>query len=54
MKFYTIPEVAEFLGVTPATVYAIHRRGDLAFVKIGRLNRITETALLQFIDKCTK
>lgn len=35
----TVPEVAEYLRVTPKTVYALLKRGELPSFRVGRVVR---------------
>ncbi len=48
-KLYTIPEAAEYLGVTRQAVYKWMRQGRLRFVIVGADRRIPESALLAFV-----
>lgn len=53
-KLLAVSEAAERLGVKPATIRSwILRREKLEIVKIGRLVRITEKSIDQFIDDNT-
>ena len=45
IKFYTIPETAEALNVTPQTVRAYIKQGKLKGQRIGRPILITENNL---------
>lgn len=49
IKFYTIPEVAEVLKVTPQTVRAYIKKGKIKSQRIGRPILITENNLKQFL-----
>ena len=49
IKFYTIPEVAEVLNVTPQTVRAYTKKGRLKSQRIGRPILITENNLKEFL-----
>lgn len=49
-KLLTPEEVAERLAVTPRTVRDWLRAGKLQGVKAGRLWRITEKALCEFLE----
>jgi excisionase family DNA binding protein len=42
-----IAEVARFLRTSVGTVYALMGRGELPFVKIGKLRRIPHHAVLE-------
>ena len=49
IKFYTIPEVAEALNVTPQTIRAWIKQGKLKSQRIGRPILITENNLKEFL-----
>jgi len=49
IKFYTIPETAEALNVTPQTVRAYIKKGKLKSKRIGRPILITENNLKEFL-----
>jgi len=49
IKFYTIPEVAEVLKVTPQTIRAYIKKGKIKSQRIGRPILITENNLKQFL-----
>ncbi len=46
----TVKEAAEDARVARRSIYAIMERGELNYIKIGRLRRIPKTALAQIID----
>jgi excisionase family DNA binding protein len=50
IKFYTIPETAEALNVTPQTVRAYIKQGKLKGQRIGRPILITEKNLKEFLQ----
>jgi excisionase family DNA binding protein len=50
IKFYTIPETAKALGVTPQTVRAWVKQGRLRGQRIGRPILITERNLKEFLQ----
>ena len=50
IKFYTIPETAQALQVTPQTVRAYIKRGRLQSQRIGRPILITEKNLREFLQ----
>ena len=50
IKFYTVPEVAEVLQVTPQTVRAYIKQGRLKSQRIGRPILITENNLREFLQ----
>ena len=49
IKFYTIPEAAQALRVTPQTVRAYIKQGKLKGQRIGRPILITENNLKEFL-----
>ena len=51
IKFYTIPETATALKVTPQTIRAYIKRGRLKRQRIGRPILITESNLKEFLTK---
>lgn len=50
IKFYTIPEAAEALNVTPQTIRAYIKKGKLKGVRVGRPILITEENIKEFLD----
>ena len=50
IKFYTIPETAQALRVTPQTVRAWIKQGKLKGQRIGRPILITENNLKEFLQ----
>ncbi len=51
IKFYTIPETAKALRVTPQTVRAYIKQGKLRSQRIGRPILITENNLREFLQE---
>lgn len=51
IKFYTIPETAKALRVTPQTVRAWIKQGRLKGQRIGRPILITENNLKEFLQE---
>lgn len=49
IKFYTIPEVAKALRVTPQTVRAYIKKGRIKSQRIGRPILITENNLKEYL-----
>jgi excisionase family DNA binding protein len=49
IKFYTIPETAEALQVTPQTIRAYIKKGRIKSQRIGRPILITENNLKEFL-----
>ncbi len=50
MRAYTVEQVAEMLHVGRDKVYYLLRTGQLRSIKIGKLRRITDQQLAEFID----
>jgi excisionase family DNA binding protein len=48
-KFYTLEQVAEMLGVNYQLIYRLVRSGDLPALKIGRIYRITQDGLDEYL-----
>ena len=51
IKFYTIPEAAHALRVTPQTIRAWIKQGKLKGQRIGRPILITENNLKEFLKE---
>lgn len=51
IKFYTIPETAKALRVTPQTIRAYIKQGKIKSQRIGRPILITENNLKDFLTK---
>ena len=51
IKFYTIPETAKALRVTPQTIRAWIKQGKLKGQRIGRPILITENNLKEFLQE---
>lgn len=49
MQLYTLNSAAERLAVTRKTLYALHSKGQLEFVKIGAATRIAKDELERFV-----
>ncbi len=47
--FLTVREVAEQLSVSPATVYALVERGEIAHVRVSNAIRISPEALAAYL-----
>jgi excisionase family DNA binding protein len=52
-EWFTIPEAAEYLGVSEPTIYRWMRDGILSFYKVGGSTRFTEEGLEALIEKTT-
>lgn len=50
IKFFTIPEVADALHVTPQTIRAYIKAGRIKSQRIGRPIYITENNLKEFLQ----
>ena len=51
IKFYTIPEIAEALKITPQTIRVYIKKGRIKSQRIGRPILITENNLKEFLTK---
>ena len=51
IKFYTIPETAEALNVTPQTIRTYIKQGKIKSQRIGRPILITENNLKEFLKE---
>ena len=51
IKFYTIPETAQALKVTPQTIRAYIKQGKIKSQRIGRPILITENNLKEFLKQ---
>jgi len=49
VQAYTVEQVAEILNVGRDKVYSLLRTGQLRSIKIGKLRRITDQHLAEFI-----
>jgi excisionase family DNA binding protein len=49
-RLLKVGEVAERLGVSTATVYALCKRGALQHVRVGNAIRVPEAALAALLD----
>lgn len=47
----TVPEAAQALGLSVATVRSLLRRGDLQSISFGRAARITVRELTEYVDR---
>lgn len=52
-KFYTVVDIARFLGISENTVYVAVRSGELTAVRVGKTIRISESAYLSWVEKMT-
>ncbi|MGN9784948.1 helix-turn-helix domain-containing protein [Nonomuraea sp. ZG12] len=50
MQAYTVEQVAEMLSVGRDKVYFLLRTGQLKSIKIGKLRRITDHHLAEFVS----
>ena len=46
----TIPEVSFKLGLSRTAVYQLVMNGEIASVKVGRARRVSQFALLKFLE----
>ncbi len=52
-EWYTVPEAAEFLGVSQPTIFRWMKQGLLSFYKVGGATRFTREGLLAVVEKST-
>ena len=52
-RFYTLEEVADYLGVNYQLVYRLVKSEELPAVRIGRVYRVEKQQLEDFITKQT-
>jgi excisionase family DNA binding protein len=50
MQAYTVEQVAEMLSIGRDKVYFLLRTGQLKSIKIGKLRRITDRQLTDFVS----
>jgi len=51
MQLFTLKTAASMLAVTRKTLYALHSKGQLEFVKVGKATRIAKGELERFISE---
>ncbi len=51
IKFYTVPEAAKILGITPITLRKYIKQGKIKGKKLSNYYLITEKALLEFLKQ---
>jgi excisionase family DNA binding protein len=51
-EWISTTEAARRMGLTPRTIYRLIDGGDLPAYRFGRLIRIREVDLVQFIERC--
>jgi excisionase family DNA binding protein len=52
-QLYSVPDAAPFLGMTEKGLWGLVSRGEIETVKVGRLRRISQRALVDFIRRNT-
>ena len=52
-RWYSIPEAAEYLGVSEPTIFRWMKNGQLSFYKVGGSTRFTQDGLDAAIEKTT-
>jgi excisionase family DNA binding protein len=50
LQAYTVEQIAEILHIGRDKVYFLLRTGQLRSIKIGKLRRITDQHLAQFVE----
>lgn len=51
IKFYSLEEVAELFGVNYQLVYKLVKTGELPSVRIGKMFRVSEPQLKEYMDR---
>ncbi|MBR2425296.1 MAG: helix-turn-helix domain-containing protein, partial [Lentisphaeria bacterium] len=51
IKFYSLEEVADLFGVNYQLVYKLVKTGELPSVRIGKIYRISEPQLKEYMDR---
>ncbi|WP_225992980.1 helix-turn-helix domain-containing protein [Actinomadura rudentiformis] len=54
MQAYTVEQVAEILQIGRDKIYFLLRTGQLRSIKIGKLRRITDQQLAEFVASLEK
>jgi excisionase family DNA binding protein len=52
-KYYSVPQAADILGITPKGLWGLVGRRDIETVKIGRLRKISQSALERYLEERT-
>lgn len=52
-QLHSVPDAAPLLGMTPKGLWGLVSRGEIETVKVGRLRRISERAIKDFIQRNT-
>lgn len=53
-KIYTMESLAEYLDVEVRTIYEMTCRGKIAYFKVGKQNRFTQSQVDDYIASTTK
>ena len=51
IKFYSLEEVADIFGVNYQLVYKLVKSGELPSIRIGKIFRISEPQLKEYMDR---
>ena len=51
IKFHSLEEVAEIFGVNYQLIYKLVKSGELPSVRIGKIFRVSEVQLKEYMDK---
>ena len=51
MKFYSLEEVADLFGVNYQLIYKLVKNGELSCVRIGKMFRVSEAQLKEYMDR---
>ena len=50
---HSVPEAAPLMGMTPKGLWGMVARREIETVKVGRLRRISERAIQEFLERNT-
>lgn len=51
IKFYSLEEVADLFGVNYQLIYKLVKTGELPSVRIGKMFRVSEAQLKEYMDR---
>lgn len=51
IKFYSLEEVADLFGVNYQLIYKLVRSGELPSVRVGKVFRVSELQLKEYMDR---
>lgn len=50
--YATVPEVADFLGLSRAKIYGLMDAGEIIFAKFGTARRVPWRAVKEYAERC--